>query len=67
MLRIAKYGVLLICCRGFSGEITGSVLEDYVCGVVELRIVCEGGIERGGVVVKGGVASGLLGGTAGGG
>ena len=47
MLRIAKYGVLLICCRGFSGEITGSVLEDYVCGVAELRIVCEGGIARG--------------------
>lgn len=30
-----------------SGEITGSVLEDYVCGVVAPGIVCEGGIERG--------------------
>lgn len=47
LLRIAKCDGLLICCRGFSGEITGSVLEDYVCGIVELRIVCEGGIERG--------------------
>ena len=23
------------------------MLEDYVCGIAELRIVCEGGIERG--------------------
>lgn len=47
LLRIAKCSVLLICCRGMSGEITGSVLEDYECGVVAPGIVCEGGIERG--------------------
>lgn len=66
LLRIAKCDGLLICCRGMSGEITGSVLEDYVCGVVAPGIVCEGGIARGVVVVKGGVVSGLWGGTAGG-
>ena len=47
LLRIAKCDGLLICCRGFSGEITGSVLENYVCGVVAPGIVCEGGIARG--------------------
>ena len=47
LLRIAKCDGLLICCRGFSGEITGSAVGNYVCGIAELRIVCEGGIARG--------------------
>ena len=56
LLRIAKcdglliccrgFDGLLICCRGFSGEITGSAVGNYVCGIAELRIVCEGGTER---------------------
>lgn len=46
LLRIAKCDGLLICCRGFSGEITGSAVGNYVCGIAELRIVCEGGTER---------------------